>query len=181
MKSVNKILLLILILSNFSCSFNKEKKAVFEVTADYGNIKEGEVTYLLNDCIPFFNSVEYGFDLVLGMKISITYTGELLKQETYPSKMETSNIKIIDVKYENPKVYNYYYGQVPGSGYKCEIYTFDSENRFNGYYGDIEYVILENNTYTAIDNLKMNVPIYLITSNVEGEEKAKGFYTYKPI
>ncbi len=181
MKKINKLLFLILILCNFSCSFNKEKKAVFEVTADYGNIKEGKVTYLLDDCIPFFDSEEYGFDLVLGMKISITYTGELIKQESYPSKVETSKLNVIDVKYENPKIYNYFYGQVPGSGDKCEIYTFDSENRFNGYYGDIEYVILENNNYTAIDNLKMNVPIYLITSNVEGEEKAKGFYFYKPI
>ena len=151
------------------------------MTADYGNIKEGEVTYLLDDCIPFFNSEEYGFDLVLGMKISVTYTGELIKLESYPSKVETSKLNIIDVKYENPKVYNYYYGQVPGAGDKCEIYSRDSDNWFNGYYGDIEYVILENNTYTAIDNLKMNVPIYLITSNVEGEEKAKGFYFYKPI
>ena len=181
MKCINKILLLILILSNFSCSFDKVKKVVFEVTADYGNIKEGEVTYLLDDCIPFFNSEEYGFDLVLGMKISVTYTGELIKLESYPSKVETSKLNIIDVKYENPKVYNYYYGQVPGAGDKCEIYSRDSDNWFNGYYGDIEYVILENNTYTAIDNLKMNVPIYLITSNVEGEEKAKGFYFYKPI
>ena len=179
MKKINKLLVFILILCNFSCSYKKE--VVFEVTADYGNIKEGEVTYLLDDCIPFFNSEEYGFDLVLGMKISVTYTGELIKQETYPSKVETSKLKILNVDYENPKVYNYYYGQVPGAGDKCEIYTLDSDNRFNGYYGDIEYAILENNTYTAIDNLKMNVPIYLITSNVEGEEKAKGFYTYKPI
>ena len=181
MKKINKILLLVLILSNFSCSFDKEKKVVFEVTADYGNIKEGEVTYLLDDCIPFFNSEEYGFDLVLGMKISVTYTGELMKQESYPSKVETSKLNIIDVKYENPKVYNYYYGQVPGAGDKCEIYSRDSDNWFNGYYNDIEYVILENDTYTAIDNLRMNVRIYLITSNIEGEEKAKGFYIYKPI
>ena len=87
----------------------------------------------------------------------------------------------MDIEYEKPKVYEYYYGQVPGSGKKCEIYYLGNGERFSGNYRDIEYVIVEDNNYLLLDELKPNQPIYLITSVTDDKENAKGFYSFNPI
>lgn len=180
MKKIGGLLIILLLLGKVSCSLER-KKIVLEVNADYGNIKENEVTYLLNDFIPFFDEKEYGFEFVLGMKITVTYRGVFKTQEVDSYKIDTSKLTILDIEYEKPKVYEYYYGQVPGSGKKCEIYYLGNGERFSGNYRDIEYVIVEDNNYLLLDELKPNQPIYLITSVTDDKENAKGFYSFNPI
>lgn len=92
------------------CSMGKED-VVFVVNCDYGLHRQGKATLLLDGSTLFFNPDEYDIEtLVIGDEITIKYSGEMLVQESYPSKVifqggelksvELTEAEIIRVKYD---------------------------------------------------------------------------------
>ena len=111
------ILLLPLLLTISSCIDNEPQ--TFNINYDYGNISKrideetGKevpiVTYLYDDGL-FSTSINIDLDskykfLVPGDTLKIRYTGELSKQETYPSTINISG-EITTIYYEYTRIIN---------------------------------------------------------------------------
>ena len=181
MKFGKLLIILFIQLSTFSCSISI-KEINYEVKIDYGNINENKITYLLDDVEPFFESENYGFIFVVGMKIKIIYKGKISKKNENSNKIDDSKIEIISIEYTYPNVYHYKYGQTPGAGDECSIYPVDENHRFYTDYYELlfENVILENGEYKQVLYLPPNKNIFLITNYDNGHEILKGIYTYSP-
>ena len=91
----------ILCISLASCGIGgtlAPKHTDFIVDYDYGIHREDMATPLLDDSKLFFDLDEWGIDTLVGGDIvTLSYTGELLIQETYPSTVATKNLKIVDI------------------------------------------------------------------------------------
>lgn len=109
-KSLKKIFLLIILLllvmltsyefvtNNFKDHF--EKKINMKVTFDYGNFDSGKITTLLNGNHIFFDLEEYSIPkLYPGDYLTITYMGEMISSESYPGIVNTDDLIIKNVEY----------------------------------------------------------------------------------
>ena len=103
MKKLFLLILITFIFSFASCNLkpsNKEETTTgyFKVTYDYGEIKEGEITILIDSCLPFFDFSEFGIDMVYpGDQLIIEYTGTPLIEESYPGRMTGIEVKNVEL------------------------------------------------------------------------------------
>lgn len=179
MRKINIGLLSCFLLLTNSCSiFEPKKKVEFIVNADYGFHVKDKITYLLNDSINFIDFTEYGVEPVVGMKVDITYKGEYYILETYPSRFDTSNMKIIDVDIFMPKIYDYIYSQTPGAGEKLSLNPLNE--RFKGVINQ-NYVINEDGSFSELTDFSFDAKIYVITQEIDEIETCVGLYSYDPI
>ena len=109
-KAISALLIAISFLSLCSCSaldtvIGKEKSTTFTADYDYGSHNEGKASILLDYNIPFFKTEDYGMsELIAGDKVTVTFRGELLIQESYPGRVVTSNARITGIEKSDAKI-----------------------------------------------------------------------------
>ena len=111
MKRIKVLIALLLIfaaLTLSSCSeltgLLTEQKSDFVVDYDYGFHNEGRAELLLSSCKIFFDPDEYGMTpFVAGDKVTVTYRGEMLIQESYPGTVVTKGAKISSIEKTDAK------------------------------------------------------------------------------
>lgn len=133
----------------------KQENISFTIQADYGRHvmdkdNVGYVTYLLDYSLPFFNSEEYGIKFILGMKINMTYTGDLTILDCYLGRVDRRYFDIVDITYENPNIYEYEM-RANESGEKTLMPVSDA--KFDGEY-TTEYVITENRRFKTLNEVE---------------------------
>ncbi len=160
---------------------SKRPSTTFTVEYDYGQITEGKAILLLSGSTLFFDPEEYGVaPLIAGDEIEVTYDGEMLIQETYPSTVVfNGNIETIrkgktaftmDISFNGVED-----GKIVGS---------------NGYtFSDLpKYVIEKDNTLTPLSEVAIGTPLtiaYRLDCEGEGDGdvlvtafKPTAIYTY---
>ena len=135
---------------------NIEKTMIVEVTYDYGMHIENEVSVLLNGCLLFFNIKEYNIDkLVGGDYLIINYTGEFMIKEIYPAIFEGINFSIISIELYIPHYIEYEVILKDGNKILKPV-----DDDFNNYLINTKYVVNEDYSFIAIDDLQENSLVY---------------------
>lgn len=117
------------------------KSISLNVTADYGNFVQRQVTLLYNGILPFFNLQDYGYStkVYAGCMIDIKYKGKFIVRETYPATCDENLLEIVDIKVSYGRVIEYTvsgYDLIPVDEIYQEYNVFEEE-----------WVIKEDNTF----------------------------------
>ena len=193
MKSKKFILTLAAVILSFCCMFTScvmwydgpfEQPSVkyftkeFTITYDYGFHQDGKVMPLLDTNAICFDSEEWFADpLIAGDVITITYTGEMLVQETYPGKIVINNGEIVYVE-KNPAC-------LLGAKYTEQgLLLSDKETQM----GEVpQYVIYEDGTFAELSSLPYDTQLWATVHIIFDENVGKktrldvlALYTYDP-
>lgn len=135
---------------------NIKKSMIVEVTYDYGMHIENEVSVLLNGCLLFFNIKEYNIDkLVGGDYLIITYTGDFMVKEIYPSIFEGIDFSIISIEQYIPHYIEY--EVILKDDVKSLIPTNSS---LSNYVINTKYVVNEDYSFINVDDLNEGSIVY---------------------
>jgi len=154
-----------------------QQTTTFTVTYDYGFHIEGKVETLLDGNTVFFNPAEYGFaPLLAGDKITVTYTGEMLMQETYPGTV-VINGELKNIKKESAPIAQYVY---KNSGwYVC---NGEEETLIEPEFP--EYVLAEDMSFYPLTDVAEGTTLYATyktdEKGTQHYQSAYALYDYNP-
>ncbi len=166
-KVFSSILLIISVISLIGCTKSETldiNEGYFQVQCDYGRIKPGEITILIDNCWPFLEFSDYGiYHIYPGDKLYIEYQGNPLIAESYPGQM--FGIKVQNVKLDNRIVKKVSESEIErnNNGLIEKIHNNPNE---------IKYIILDKELNYIALNQYQDEPIYAIYNNkiVDGYE-----------
>lgn len=146
-------------LSISACSSSTSKEEIHEekkvtsrmITPDYGLHVQDHVTLLFGTALIPFKLSDFGINnIVAGDQLEINYTGDYLEYETYPSRIDTSNIHITSMKLYEARIAEYLVKYVPGDTEKKDLVPTEE---FEGYtMVSAEYVINEDGTFVSLES-----------------------------
>ncbi len=184
MKKILAILLCCLSIVSFSCNetkANKEKTATFVCDYDYGFHMEDKCVLLFSGSKLFFNPEEYGIDypLIAGDKIIVTYKGECLIQEIYPSTVYTKNMEIVKIEVIKSTVEEY---EIVQDGDKKQIGKWFTEDTLAiiDLNEERPYVVNEDGSFCFFDELEVGLKVYVATPTYEEGLPIAAYYSYLP-
>ena len=151
-----------------------QKSATFTVGYDYGFHRQGEATLLFSGSTPFFDPAEYGLTpLLAGEELTLSYTGELYVQESYPSQVVLKG-KILSVrKTKQAKVEEILFSGVTGGKITANGRTFVNLPSF---------AITQDGSISEIESLTLGEALFVAyTEEEETEVQATAIYLYNPL
>ena len=184
MKKIFVLLLsLILCFSFAGCSADNNGNArIHEFTAryDYGLHVENKATALLDDSEIFFDLKELNVDTLIGGDvITLKYTGELLIQESYPSKIQTNQMTVKNISLTKAVILEFeVVANAEGEPILCVKDGDDS--RFKSFAN--QYIINEDMSFGVLDESHIGKTVYgTYSANAENEEiEIIALYSYRP-
>ena len=124
-----------------------------EVASSIFSVK---INLLLNGCLLFFNIKEYNIDkLVGGDYLIINYTGDFMIKQIYPAIFEGINFSIISIEQYIPHYIEYEVILKDGNKILKPV-----DDDFNNYLINTKYVVNEDYSFIAIDDLQENSLVY---------------------
>ncbi len=139
------------------------RSATFTVGYDYGEITEGKATLLLSGSELFFDPEEYDglAPLIAGDELEVTYDGEMLIQETYPSRVVLKGRLGGVTKTKSATLASVTFGGIEEGKIK------DGDMIF----ADLpEYVIEKDDTLTPLVEVKIGATLFIAYVDGGGEE-----------
>ena len=158
---------------------NKEgiKVISFGIYADYGVHVKDKVTLLLGSSIIPFNKDKYNIDtLLVGDYVTISYTGEIYIEESYPERWSPGTYKIKDVAVMHGTVHEYEMLPDPGgdrslANTKGESFNFGTK-----------YVINEDGSFIeGLNDFPIGTKVYGIEPPHFSSKTILAFYSYNPL
>lgn len=184
MKRILAVLTCCLTLFCFGCNISREgnqKTATFVCGYDYGFHVQDECVLLLSGSMMFFNPKDYGIDypLIAGDKIIVTYKGECLIQETYPSTVYTKDMEIIKIEVIKATVEEY---EIVLDGGKKQIGKWFLEDSLGiiDLNNERPYVVNKDGSFCFFDELEVGLKVYAVTPTYEENLPIVAYYTYLP-
>ena len=120
------------------------------ITPDYGLHVQEHVTLLFGTALIPFKLSDFGINnIVAGDQLEIHYTGDYLEYQTYPSRIDTSNMSVTSMNLYEARIVEYLVLPVPGDAEKKDLVPTEG---FEGYTMiSAEYVINEDGSFIAKD------------------------------
>ena len=187
-KGMNKIFrlpLILITLLTLGCRHIEEipdeegvKKVSFGIYADYGQHVEKRVTLLLGDSIIPFSKDKFNIDtLLVGDYVTVSYTGELYINKTYPARWYMNGLTIKNVEVVHGTVHEYEMLPDPG-GDSCSPASVGGESFDFG----TKYVINEDGSFTeGLYDYPMHTKLYGIHPSHFASKTILAFYSYNPL
>ena len=179
-KIVSLILIMLMLLSFTAC---KEKNtAKYTAIYDYGTYDNGKAALLLEGTVPYFDFKDYGIDTVLaGDIIEVTYKGEMVVLESYPSTVNKKDIKITDVKITPAEIIKFEIVKpIDEDDKKVDLVATDDYFNFYIINGDIKNVVNKDLTFKPYTELTAGTKVYATYQNTDDGPYICGLYSYKP-
>ena len=153
------------------------KEVSFGIYADYGQHIKDKVTLLLGSSIIPFNKDKYNIDtLLVGDYVTISYTGEIYIEESYPERWSSGTYKIKDVIVKHGTMYTYEVVQNPGSGTSL-VNASHEEFDFG-----TKYVINKDGSFTeGLNDFPVGTKLYGIHPSHFASKTILAFYSYNPL
>ena len=155
--------------------FAEKDETSFVVNCDYGVHVQGKVTYLLAGSSIFFNYDEYDIEeLVLGDVVTIEHTGNLVIQESHPSKIVIDG-KIQEIDVDGAEIMQVSYNGVNIVSEGKQTYTFENVP---------SYVIKDGaGNFMALEEMEAGAVLYATYREANSTSKkvfVDGLYAYLP-
>ncbi len=152
----------------------------FTVEYDYGGVEEGKATLLLNGSSLFFDPENYSLSpLIAGDEIKVSYDGELLIQETYPSTIVVQGKLVGIEKTKSATVMNVTFNGIEEGKILVNGYTFDRLPA---------YIIEEDGSMTPLTEVEVGASLSIACHfDCEGEDalalawQPTAIYGYDPL
>ena len=143
-----------------------QQTTTFTVGYDYGFHMEDKAVALLDGNKVFFNPSDYGVETLLaGDKVTVTYVGEMLMQETYPGTIIIhGDLKNLSIELAPIAQYTYQNG---------DWYVCQGENKTRLEVSLPEYVSSEDMSFYASAELQDGATVY---GTCKTDEKGKTYY-----
>lgn len=156
---------------------NEVKTISARIKAGYGSTTEGNVSLLFDGILLPFSHKEYDIDyLAVGDFVEISYKGEWVVDEMYPSKIKKDKIEIVGVKVTHSRIVEIEVAATPGGG--VSLRNLDASVKIGEY--STRNCIDRDRTFEEWSNYPAGSKIYAITdSNVESA-KVLALYGYNP-
>ena len=181
MKKILSLILIMLMLLSFTAC--KEKNtAKYTAIYDYGTYDNGKAALLLEGTVPYFDFKDYGIDTVLaGDIIDVTYKGEMVVLESYPSTVIKKDIKITDVKITPAEIIKFEIVKpIDEDDKKVDLVANDDNFNFYILRGDIVNVVNKDFTFKPYTELTEGTKVYATYQNTDDGPYICGLYSYKP-
>ena len=166
-KLVSLILIMLMLLWYTAC---KEKNtAKYTAIYDYGTYDNGKAALLLEGTVPYFDFKDYGIDTVLaGDIIEVTYKGEMVVLESYPSTVNKKDIKITDVKNTPAEIIKFEIVKpMDEDDKKVDLVATDDNFNFYILNGDIKNVVNKDLTFKPYTELTAGTKVYATYQNTD--------------
>lgn len=155
--------------------FAEKDETSFVVNCDYGVHVQGKVTYLLAGSSVFFNYDEYDIEeLILGDVVTIEHTGDLVIQESHPSKIVIDG-KIQEIDVDEAEIMQVSYNGVNIVSEGKQTYTFENVP---------SYVIKDGaGNFMALEEVETGTVLYATYREANSTSKkvsVDGLYAYLP-
>lgn len=150
---------------------------IMMVTYDYGFHIPDKATALLDGSRFFFDLKDYGIntEIIAGDIFKIYYKGEMITQMTYPSRVDTSRMTILDVRRTRAIVIRGSLLGVPGS----DTYNFVAVDYSASVFP--EYVVNDDCTYNTINMYYDDIVYASFRADDEtGNPSIQAIYSYIP-
>ena len=169
--------------SNNSKQAPEEEQTVSDtIIPDYGLHIKDKVTLLFGTALIPFNLSEYGItELVAGDYLEVSFTGEYMEYQTYPSQIDMRKITVTNIKLYEARIAEYELTPIPGSNDLDLVPTEEYK-----YYTMItaEYVIKEDGSFVSKDEyLKTAEPgskLYGSNPAIVDSLNVNVLYTFNP-
>ena len=121
------------------------------ITPDYGLHVQDHVTLLFGTALIPFKLSDFGIDkIVAGDQLEIHYTGDYLEYETYPSRIDTSNMSVTSMNLYETRIVEYLVLPVPGDAEKKDLVP--TKGFYSNAMVSAEYVINEDGTFVSLES-----------------------------
>lgn len=121
------------------------------ITPDYGLHVQEHVTLLFGTALIPFKLSDFGINnIVAGDQLEITFTGDYLEYETYPSSIDTSKMSVISMKLYEARIAEYLVLPVPGDAEKKDLVPTEEFKEYRMI--SAEYVINEDGTFVSLES-----------------------------
>ena len=175
------LLSLILCFSFVGCSAddNDNTRAhEFTVIYDYGLHVENKATALLDGSKIFFDLQELNVDTLIGGDvITLKYTGELLIQESYPSKIQTNQMTVKNISLTKAKILEFEVIENEAGG--ISLCLKDGDTSTVKSFAN-QYIINEDMSFSALDENHIGKTVYGSCSANAEEIEIIALYSYLP-
>ena len=161
-----------------SSSIEEIKTLSLQVKGDFGQYEEHQVTLLLGDSLiePPIESFLSKDKLIIGDYVKISYTGDYIIYQTYPSQLRFYGGEVLKVTIQHGDIYEFEMSPNPGGGQSLR--PLSNEN-FNYKYTD--YVVNKDGTFTQVYNLPVNTKVYGVNPANYSSKTIEVFYSYNPL
>lgn len=121
------------------------------ITPDYGSHVQDHVTLLFGTALIPFKLSDFGINnIVAGDQLEITYTGDYLEYETYPSRIDTSNMSVTSMNLYEARIVEYLVQIVPGDTDNKDLVPTEEFEEYKTI--SAEYVINEDGTFVSLES-----------------------------
>lgn len=153
------------------------------ITPDYGLHVQDHVTLLFGTALIPFKLSDFGIDkIVAGDQLEIHYTGDYLEYETYPSRIDTSNMSVTSMNLYEARIVEYLVLPVPGDAEKKDLVP--TKGFYSNAMVSAEYVINEDGTFVSLESFmktaKADTKLYGSNPASFNSFNVTALYSYNP-
>lgn len=178
-------------LSISACSFSMSKEEIHEekkvtsrmITPDYGLHIQEHVSLLFGTALIPFKLSDFGINnIVAGDQLEINYTGDYLEYDSYPSRIDTSMMRVTSMKLYEARIVEYLVMIVPGDTEKKDLIPAEEFKEYRMI--SAEYVINEDGTFVSFESFiktaEMDTKLYGSNPASFNSFNVTALYSYNP-
>lgn len=153
------------------------------ITPDYGLHIQERVTLLFGTALIPFKLSDFGINnIVAGDQLEITYTGDYLEYETYPSRIDTNKMNVVSMNLYETRIVEYLVKNVPDDAEKKDLVP--TKGFYSNAMVSAEYVINEDGTFVSLESFmktaEMDTKLYGSNPASFNSFNVTALYSYNP-